>query len=165
MHAHATTRDSWTLTGKSGSVSCGVIAPFSWVLVHTRFYLCPPESIFPVLCKFWWLYFGIKHNLFQEDLCIPRSAAPRAPALQQVTADPHLHRRYSNTVLAQSLWGLQVLVLTRFVPSECLWQVFGLILNMISLLLPSCWASPLPLDVGYLFLVGSNVLLLMAVQQ
>ena len=27
---------SWTLTGKSGSVSCGVNAPFSWVLVHTR---------------------------------------------------------------------------------------------------------------------------------
>ena len=28
---HASTRDSWTLTGKSGSVSCGVTAPFSWV--------------------------------------------------------------------------------------------------------------------------------------
>ena len=26
------------------------------------------------------------------------------------------------------------------------------------------WASPLPLDVGYLFLVGSNILLLMVVQ-
>ena len=25
---------------KSGSVSCGVTAPFSWVLVHTRFCLC-----------------------------------------------------------------------------------------------------------------------------
>ena len=25
---------SWTLTAKSGSVSCGVTAPFSWVLVH-----------------------------------------------------------------------------------------------------------------------------------
>ena len=30
-HLH---RDSWTLTGKSGSVSCGVTAPFSFVLVH-----------------------------------------------------------------------------------------------------------------------------------
>ena len=29
--------DPWTLTGKSGSVFCGVTAPFSWVLVHTRF--------------------------------------------------------------------------------------------------------------------------------
>ena len=34
---HASTGDSWTLMGESGSVSCGVTAPFSWVLVHTRF--------------------------------------------------------------------------------------------------------------------------------
>ena len=38
---HASMGDSWTLTGKSGSVSCGVTAPFSWVLVHTRFCLHP----------------------------------------------------------------------------------------------------------------------------
>ena len=36
----ASARDSWTLTGKSGSVCCGVTAPFSWVLVCTRFCLC-----------------------------------------------------------------------------------------------------------------------------
>ena len=35
------------LTGKSGSVSCGVTAPSSWVLVHTRFCLCPPRICFP----------------------------------------------------------------------------------------------------------------------
>ena len=40
---HISSRDSWTLTGKSGSVSYGVSAPFSWVLVHTRFCLCPPR--------------------------------------------------------------------------------------------------------------------------
>ena len=44
---HACTRDSWTLMGMSGSVSCGVTAPFSWVLVHTRFCLCPPRVCFP----------------------------------------------------------------------------------------------------------------------
>ena len=33
---HASTGDSWTLTGKSRAVSCGVLAPFSWVLVCTR---------------------------------------------------------------------------------------------------------------------------------
>ena len=37
---HASAGDSWTLMGKSGSVSCGVTAPFSWVLVCTRFCLC-----------------------------------------------------------------------------------------------------------------------------
>ena len=37
---------------------------------------------------------------------IHRSAAPRAHALRQSTADLYLHRRHSNTVLAQSLLGL-----------------------------------------------------------
>ena len=36
---------------------------------------------------------------------IPKFAAPRAPALWQSTTDPYLHRRHSNTVLSQSLWG------------------------------------------------------------
>ena len=50
----ASAGDSWTLARKSGSVSCGVSAPFSWVLVHTRFCLCLQEFVSPVLCKFWW---------------------------------------------------------------------------------------------------------------
>ena len=54
---------------KSGSISCGVAAPFSWVLVCTRFCLCPPRVCFPVLCKFWWLCAGVNGNLLQEHLC------------------------------------------------------------------------------------------------
>ena len=44
---HTSTGDSWTLMGKSWSVSCGLTAPFSWVLVHTMFCLCPPRVCFP----------------------------------------------------------------------------------------------------------------------
>ena len=40
-------RDSGTLTSKSDSVSCGVTAPFSWLLVCTRFCLCPPRVCIP----------------------------------------------------------------------------------------------------------------------
>ena len=40
---------------------------------------------------------------------------PEPLPLQQSTADQYLHRRHSNTVLSQSLWGLWVLVPTRFV--------------------------------------------------
>ena len=65
---HASTGDSWTLTGTSGSVSCGVTAPFSWVLVH-KVLLCPPRVYFPVLCKFWQLYGGVNGDLLQEGLC------------------------------------------------------------------------------------------------
>ena len=61
--------DSRTLMCKSGSVSCGVTAPFSWVLVHTSFCLYPPRVYFPVLCKFWQLYGGVNGDLLLEGLC------------------------------------------------------------------------------------------------
>ena len=76
---YASTGDSWTLPGKSGSVSCGVTAPFSWVLVHTRFCLCPPGVYFPVLCKFWQLYGGVNGDLLQEGLCHMQLCCSRAP--------------------------------------------------------------------------------------
>ena len=46
---HASTGDPPTPAGGSGSGSCGVTAPFLWVLVHTIFCLCPPrlESLIP----------------------------------------------------------------------------------------------------------------------
>ena len=43
---HASAGDSGTLIGKSESVSCGVTASFSWVLVSTRFCLCPLRVCF-----------------------------------------------------------------------------------------------------------------------
>ena len=67
--------------------------------------------------------------------------------LWQATADPYLCRRHSDTVLAQSLWGVWILVSgswillkqSLFEPPEHLWRVWGLILNTISPLLPSWW--------------------------
>ena len=44
---HASARDSWTLLGNSGSVSYRITVSFFWVLVHTRFCLCPSKSLFP----------------------------------------------------------------------------------------------------------------------
>ena len=57
--------DSWTVTGSSGLGSCGVTAPFSWVLVCTRICLCPQKSVYPVLCMFWQLYDGVNGDLLQ----------------------------------------------------------------------------------------------------
>ena len=45
----AFTGDSWTLTGKSRLVSCEITAPFSWVLVYTRFSCALWEFVSPVL--------------------------------------------------------------------------------------------------------------------
>ena len=39
------TRDSWTLMGKSGSLSFGVTAPFLWVLVCKMFVCALQESV------------------------------------------------------------------------------------------------------------------------
>lgn len=57
LSTHASTRDFWTLTDKCGLVSCGVTAPFSWILMH-RFCMCPSESLESLLCSimtFYWL--------------------------------------------------------------------------------------------------------------
>ena len=76
---HTSAGDSWTLLGKFGSVSCGVTASFSWVLVHIRFYLCPPRVYFPVLCKFWHLYGGLNGDLLQEGLCHTQVCCTQSP--------------------------------------------------------------------------------------
>ena len=112
--------------------------------------LCvPSQSLFPQSCvSSGSSVVGSMATSSKRAYVIPRSAASRAPA--PAAAHCCLHQRHSHTLLSLcgSLGpGAQVL----FEPSECLWQVWGLILNMLSPLLPSCWASPLPLDMGYLF--------------
>ena len=70
-------------TVRSGSVSCGVTAPFSWIVVHTRFCLCLP-SVSPVLYKFYNqipLASKVKFSGGSQSLCqIPRlgNLGPRA---------------------------------------------------------------------------------------
>ena len=75
---HSSTGDSWILPGKSGSVSCGVTALFSWVLVHTRFCLCPPRVCFPDCVSSGGTMVGLMATSSKSAYAIPRSAAPRA---------------------------------------------------------------------------------------
>ena len=90
-----------------------LLSPGSWC---TKFCLCPPRVYFPVLCKFRQLYGGVNGDLLQEGLCHPQVCCTQGPLpLWQSTADPHLRRKRSNTILSQSLWGLWVLLRTRFV--------------------------------------------------
>ena len=56
-----------------GSVSCGITAPFSWVLVCTGFFFCAfQESVSPVLCKLWRLHSGVNGDRLQGGLCHTR---------------------------------------------------------------------------------------------
>ena len=121
---HTSTGDSWTLTGKTGSVSCGVTVPSSrsWC---TRFCLSPPRVYFPALCKFCQLYVGLMVTSSKRAYVIPSLLHPAPLSLWQCTADPYLYRRHSNTVLSQSLWGPWVLVHTRFV-----WALWASLVGM-----------------------------------
>ena len=95
----------------------------------------------------------------------PSPLHPEPLPMQQSPADLYLHRTYSNTVLSQSLWGLwSWCAQGLFEPSEHLWWIWGLILNMISPLLPSCWGFSFALGCGVSFFVESNILLSMVVQ-
>ena len=136
--------------GKSGSVSCGVTGPFSWALVHTRFYLCPPRVYFPVLCKFWQLYGGVNGNLLQEGLfhtqvCCTQSPCPSGRPLLTCTCAGD-----TQTQFCLSLSGISGSWCTQgfFEPFKHHWQVWGLILNVISPLLPSCWGFSFALGCG-----------------
>ena len=107
---HAFAGDSWTLTDKSGSVSCGVTALFSWVLVHTRFCLCLSIICFPVPCKVWQLYGGVNGDLPQEDL---RHTQTQNPCPCSSPLPTRTSTGDAQTQFCLSLCG--VLVHTRFV--------------------------------------------------
>ena len=162
---HASTGDSWTLTGKSGSVSCGVTAPLSWVLVPISFSLCPPrvcsQSCVSSGSSMAWLMLTSSKRAY----AVPRSAAPRSPAPVAVHCWPYLHRTHSDTVLAQSLGSLGPGAQGLLEPSERLWWVSGLIPMWFHPSYHFAGASPLLLDVGYLFVVGSSIFQLTVVQQ
>ena len=128
---HASTRGSWTLTGKSGSVSCGITAPLSLVLVHRRFCLCPPRVYSPVLCKFWQLYGGVNGDLLQEGLCHTQVCCTQSPCPCGSPLLTHTSTGDAQTQICHNLcgvpgsWSAQGL----FEPSEHLWQEWGLILT------------------------------------
>ena len=89
------------------------LSPESWC---SQVSICALQMfVSPVLCKFWQFYGGLMATSSKRAYALLKSAAPRASPLWKSTADLYLHRRHSNTVLLQSLFGVQVLVCTRFV--------------------------------------------------
>ena len=77
---HTSASNSWTRTGKSGSVSCGITAPFSWFLVHTVLFV-PSKSLFPQSCvRSGSSMVELMVTSSKRPYVIPRSAAPRTPA-------------------------------------------------------------------------------------
>ena len=122
----------WKLPGKCGSVSCVGTAPFSQVLVGTRFCLCPPRIYFPVLCKFWQLYGGVNRDLLQEGLGHTHVWCAQSPCPCGSSLLSCISIRDAQIQFFLSLCGVSGSWCAQgfFELSERLWREWGLILNM-----------------------------------
>ena len=128
-------------SGKSASVSCGVIGLFSWVLVCTRFFLCPPIVCCPVLCKFWQLCDGVNGDLLLESLCYTQISCTQSPCPCSNPLLTHTSTGDTQTQFCLSLCGVSGSWCRQglFEASERFWRVWHVTLNAYSPLLPSCW--------------------------
>ena len=103
--------------------------------------LCPPRVYFPVLCKVWQLYDRVNGDLFSEGLCHTHVCCNQGPCpcgspLLTCTSTGDVQTEFCLSLCGVSgSWCAQHL----FELSECLWQIWGLILNAILPLLLSCW--------------------------
>ena len=118
-----------------------IMATSAGVLVHTRFCLCPTRVCFPVLCKVSRLYDGVNGDLLQEDLCHIQLCCTQSPCPCVSSLLIHTSTGDTQTQFCLGLCGVSGSWCTQdlFEPSECFCWVWGLILNVISPLLPSCW--------------------------
>ena len=136
-----------------------LLSPGSWC---TRFCCALQESVLPVLCKFWWLYGGVNGDLLQEDLCHSQLCCTQSPCPCGRPLLTHTSAGNTQTLKSKSVsvsvgslgpglgWGAQGL----FEASEPFWRVWGLILNVISPLVMSCWGFSFALGHGVSFFGG-----------
>ena len=124
--------------------------------MHTRFCSCPPRVCFPSL-KFWGLFGGVNGYLLEQGLCHTQVCCPQSPCpcsrpllTRTSTGDTQTLKGRSGSLSVVSPAVHKVL----FEPSECLWKVWGLILNAILPLLPSCWRFTFALGRGVSFFGG-----------
>ena len=146
------------------AVSCGVTAPFSLVLVHTLFCVSS-KSLFPQSCvSSDGSMVGLMVTSSKRVYAIPRYAAhlePLPPLLTFTFAGDTQTQFWLSVCGVSGSWCVQDL----FEPYEHLWQVRGLILNVILPLLSSCWGFSFALGYGVSFLLGSDSLQSTVVQQ
>ena len=108
------------------------------------------KSVSPVLCKLWWLYAGVNGDFLQEDLCqtqvyCTQSPCPCSSPLLTCTSTGDTQTQFCLSLCgAPGSWCTQGL----FEPCWHLWQEWGLILNVNSLLLPYCWGFSFALECG-----------------
>ena len=133
-----TSGHSWACLGQS-LVGSLLLSPGPW---GTQGSICAlPESVSPVLCKFWWLCGGLNCDLLQEGLCQTQFYCTQSPCPHSSPLLTHSSSGDTQTQVCLSLCGISGSWCTQsmFEPSEHLWRVWGSILNVILPLQPSCW--------------------------
>ena len=122
---------------------------FLLVLVHKGL-LCPPRVYFLDRCKFWQLYGGVSGDLLQEGLCHTEVCCAQSPCPCGRPLLTGTSTGDAQTQFCLSLCGVPGSWCTQglFEPSKSLWIEWGLILNVNSLLLPSCWGFSFALECG-----------------
>ena len=136
----------WRLVDTHGQV---------WVSLlwgHCSFLLGPGSYkvlFLPSKRLFWQLYGGVNSNLLQESLCHTQVCCPCGRPLLTCTSteDTQTLKGRSGSVSVRSPGVHKAL----FEPSEHLWQVWSLILNVILPLLPSCSGFSFALEHGVSF--------------
>ena len=147
---HASTRDSWTLTGKSGSVSCGGHCSFLLGPGVHKILFVPSKNLFPQSCvssggSMWVNGYLLQESLCHTQVCCTQSPCPFSSPLLTCTSSGDTQTQFCISLCGVSgSWCAQGM----FEPSECLWWVWDLILNMILPLLPSFWGFSLALGCG-----------------
>ena len=100
-----------------------IVPPGSWC---TQGSVCAlQESVSPVLCKFFQLYGGLIGDLPQVGLCHAQVWCTQNPCPCSSPLITQTSAADTQTVLSQSLWGLWVLVHTRF-----LWALWASLAGM-----------------------------------
>ena len=146
--SHASAGDSWTLVASLSQslVESLLLSPGSWCV---QGFVCTlQESVSPVLCNFWQLYGGINGDLLQQGLCHTQVYCTQSPCPCSRPLLTHTSSRDTHSSVSVSVGSLGPGVHKVFEPSKHLWQGWSLILNVISLLLPSCWGFSFALGCG-----------------
>ena len=133
----------------------------------TQGFVCAlQESVSPVLC--WWLHGEVNGDLLQQSLCHTQVYWIQSPWPGSSPLLTHTYTGDTQTQFLLSLCGVFGSWYTQglFEHSKHLWNVWGLILNAIPPLLPSCWGLSFAFghEVSFL-LVRSNILLSTVAQQ
>ena len=163
---HTSSRGIWTLASPV-SLSWGHCSFLLGPGAHKALFV-PSMSLFPQFC----VISGssmveLMATSSKRAYAILKNAALRVPAPVAGHCGPFLHRRHSNTQrqVWLSLCGIP------WCTQDCVWALWVSLIGMV--FDSKCDFTPptillgfllLPLDTGYLFLVGSNILL-MIVQQ